>query len=140
MSSKYVRDQVKAYVEANWTDTVIIDAENIFTDPPKNLDPWLTMRFDSLPEEAPCLGPRPLVRKREIGSVTLVVMVQSGTGSDVALQYAEDVRDMIRGQDINGVYLKGADAPNTSIPSQAQSSLGNFFGYEVVCDYEYDHF
>lgn len=140
MSSKYVRDQVKAYVAANWTDTVIIDSENIFEDPPKTLDPWLTMRFDSLPEVAPCLGPRELVRKREDGSISLVVYVEVGTGTDAALQYAEDVRDLMRGANINGVIIWGADPPDTAIPSQAQSSVGNYYGYSVTCDYQYDHF
>lgn len=139
MSSLYVQDQIRAFVAANWTATPIIDAENIFADPPSDLSPWLTMRFDSLPEEAPCLGPRQLVRKRENGSVTLAVYVESGTGNDVALGYAEGVRNMMRGQNIGGIQIWGADPPETAVPSQAQASIGNYYGYSVTCDYQYDH-
>lgn len=139
MSSKYVRDQMDAYLAANWSATVIVDAENEFSDPPANLDPWLTVMYLGGSEQQPCLGPLATVRKREVGSINLIVFVASGTGTDVALDYAEQVRVLVRGVDINGVRMLTVDPPDTAIPSQAQSSQGNFFGYAVSAQYEYDY-
>lgn len=138
MSSLFVRQQVDAYLEANWTATAIVDAENEHADLPVNLAPWLTVLYQAGVERAPCLGNLAAVRKREVGTIQFIVYVGSGTGSDVALQYAEDVRNLIRGQNMNGVRFTTVDPPETAIPSQAQSSQGNYFGYAVAAQYEYD--
>lgn len=145
MSSLAVRTAIDNYLAANWTATPIVDAENQFSEPPQDLSPWLTIMYLSAIEQQPCLGPLDsnTVRKREIGNFNVIVFVASGTGTDVALQYAEDVRNLLRGQrgaDLNGVKLGTVDPPDTAIPSQAQSSQGNFFGYAVSCEYEYDYF
>ena len=140
MSGLKVRTEVNDYLTANWTDTVIVDAENQFSTPPPDLAPWLTVMYLGATEQQPCLGPLDTVRKREIGSFNAIVFVASGTGWDVALQYAEDLRTLLRGQYLNRVMLQTVDPPDTAIPSQAQSSQGNFFGYAVSCQYEYDYF
>lgn len=139
MSSKYVRDVIKDYLESNWTDTVIIDTENIFSSPPPGLDPWMGLMFAGGVETRPCLGALDVTRKRELGTIQFIVFVASGTGTDVALTYAERIRDLIRGKNLSGVEMQTVDPPDTAIPAQAQSSSGNFYGYSVSCDYEYDY-
>ena len=139
MSSKYVRDEVRGFIESQWTATAIVEAENVFDQqPPPNLQPWLTMLFSGGIEEHPCLGDITVTRKRELGTIQFIVFVASGTGTDTALTYAETIRTLIRGQNLNGVRLRNADPPDTAIPSQVQSSAGNYYGYSVSCDYEYD--
>lgn len=138
MSSKYVRDAVTAYLAANWTETEIVDSENQYAELPQNLAPWLTVFYQQGSEETPCLGDRKIVRKREVGLIQIIVYVSSGVGTEVALQYAEDARTMMRGLDITGVRFQGIDPPEAAIPSQAQSSEGNYFGFAVACPYYYD--
>lgn len=140
MSSKAVRDAVGAYIEANWADTVIVGDENEFDEPPANLDPWLTYGFAAGPEDIRSIGAPGNNCTQEIGTVNITVLVASGRSTAEALTHAESVRTMMRGsKPISGLRFTTIDPPETSFPSRVQASSGNWFGYQVSCNYTYNY-
>ena len=143
MSSKHVRQAIQDYLEANWTATPIVDSENQYQDLPINLQPWITVVYLSANEQKQSIGAPGNNCYRESGGCQFIAFVASGTGTDVALQYAEALRTMIRtagAQGINGVRFWEVDPPDTAIPSEVKSSEGNYFGYAVFGGYEYDFY
>jgi hypothetical protein len=140
MSSKFVRDEIKAFLDANWTDTPIVGEENEFDSPPDNLDPWLTYGFLAEPENPVSIGAPSSNCKEEYGQIHITVFVASGSGSDAALTYAESVRTMMRTANLgSGLRVVAVDAPETAFPSRVDASQGNFFGYQVVVNYHYQY-
>lgn len=140
MSSKIVRDKVVAYLKANWTLTVMAGAENEIDNPPANLDPWLSVGFQGFDERVASIGSPLKQCLREEGMVYINVWVASGRGHDSALTFAEAARTMFRRLDLgDGLRFTTVDPPSTAIPSQAQSSSGNAFAYQVNASYIYDH-
>jgi len=139
MSSKYVRDQVKAFLDANWVATIIAGAENEFEEPPGSLVPWLTYGFGAEGEQQMSIGNPGGNCFEEPGEVRVTVFVASGTGIEEALTYAESVRTMFRGVQLGQVRFTTVDPPDTSFPSSVQSSMGNWFGYQVVARYVYNY-
>ena len=143
MSSQHVKNAINDYLEANWTATPIVDSENQYADLPVNLQPWITAVYLEADERKISIGAPGNNCYRETGGIQFVVFVASGTGTDVALQYAETIRTMIRdagAAGINGVRFWELDPPDTAIPSEVRSSEGNYFGYAVFGSYEYDFY
>ena len=140
MSSKHVRDQFAAFINGNWTDTVIVGEENEFDSPPDNLDPWLTYGFLAEPENLRSIGAPGNNCRDEYGQTMVTVFVASGSSSAQALTYAESVRTMMRTADLgSGLRVVTVDAPETSFPSRVDASMGNFFGYQVAVHYHYQY-
>ncbi|MBW1672130.1 MAG: hypothetical protein JRJ45_00540 [Deltaproteobacteria bacterium] len=139
MSSKFVRDAVKAFLDANWGSTTIAGEENEFDDPPEDLAPWLTYGFISSGESKLSIGSSVSCYLEE-GQVIITVFVASGTGSSVALGYAESVRALMRSASFpGGLRFTTVDPPETAFPSQVNASSGNFFGYQVAAQYTYNY-
>ena len=140
MSSKHVRDGMKSFIEANWATTAIVGDENEFDSPPDDLQPWLTYGFDAQPEQVHSIGQPGNNCRSEDGDIRVTVFVASGTGSDVALGYAEQVRTLMRTADLgSGIRVESVDAPETTFPSRVAASSGNYFGYSVVANYVYNY-
>jgi len=140
MSSKQVRDLVKAHLAASWTATPIHGEENEFEEPPSTLDPWMTYGFLSSGEIKRSIGAPGSNCFTEEGTLFVTVYVPSGTGSNVALGHAEALRVMMRGLTLSGgLRFTTIDPPETTFPSRVQSSVGNWFGYSVACHYIYDY-
>lgn len=139
MSSKVVRDAAESYIKANWATTAITAEENLFDDPPANLDPWLTYTFNSIGERRISIGSGKSCYEEE-GEIVVTVFVASGKGTSDALTYAESARTMMRGfSPVAGLRVTEVDPPETAFPSMVQSSEGNFFGYQVVARYTYNY-
>ena len=140
MSSKFVRDEIKAFLDANWVDTPIVGEENEFDSPPDNLDPWLTYGFLAEPENQQSIGAPGNNCREEYGMTNITVFVASGSGSETALTYAESVRDLMRTAALgSGLRITTVDAPETAFPSRVDASQGNFFGYQVAAHYHYQY-
>lgn len=140
MSSKTVRTKVESYLQANWVDTVIAGEENDISSPPANLDPWLSYGFKPFGEEVKSIGSPGAMCYEERGLIYFNVWVASGRSTATALTHAESIRNLMRYQDLgNGVRLLVAAPPDVGIPSQTNSSAGNWFAYQVVVDYRYNY-
>lgn len=142
MSSKVVRDAVEAHIRTNWlaSDAAIAGEINSIDEPPANLDPWLSFDFDAYAETEMSLGDPGNNCHREEGICSINVWIASGSGPDVALTLAEKARVMMRHKSLgNGVRTTTASPPETGIPSQTNSSRGNFFAFQTSVNYIYDY-
>lgn len=140
MSSQTVRSKVESYLQANWVDTIFAGAENEIDEPPANLDPWLSVGYKSFGEEMKSIGNPGSMCHQERGLVYFNVWVASGRSTATALTLAESIRNLMRHQDLgDGVRLLTAAPPDTGIPSQTNSSSGNWFAYQISVDYRYDY-
>ena len=140
MSSLVVRQKIAAYLTANWVLSPVAGEENEINDPPNTLEPWLSYGFAGNKEELISIGSAPTRCYRESGTIYFNAWVASGTGGNIALTHAEAIRDMMRHLDLgDGVRLGVARSPSTAIPSQTDSSKGNYFAYAVLVEYDYDY-
>lgn len=148
MSSKYVTDTVWSFLQANWTDTRLVDPMNTFDDLEVAGDGVLTEWTTSVPEGSVetqmSIGSPKSQRWREEGSIALIAFVPSGSGTDRALTLAESLRDLFRARQVNdgvgGPYITFRDVqpPDTALPSAVDASSGNWFGYSVSATYYCD--
>ena len=147
MSSKYVRDTVWQYLTANWTDTRLVDVDNLFNTLEVSGDPlneWATMAIGNSVESQVSVGSPGDQRWREEGVIGLVVFVPSGSGTDRALTLAEAMRDLFRAKQINDgsggetIVFRSVDPPDTVLPSAVDASSGAWFGYSVDATYYVD--
>lgn len=133
MSSKVVRDKIKAYLASNWVATVIAGEENEVDNPPDTLDPWLVYGFSTFGEEAASIGAGCF---REAGTIEFMIYVASGRSTDTGLTHAETLRDMFRDLNLgDGVRCFTAGPPD----SFGATSDGNWFGFQVDAAYTYDY-
>ena len=140
MSSKVFRDAVDTFLTDNWVATEILGLENDITELPNTLDPWLSYGFRPFQEAIRAIGSPSNQCFRETGLLSLNTWVASGTGSDVALGYAEDLRTLFRRASLGeGIRILTVAPPEVGIPSQSQSSAGNWFAYQVDAEYTYDY-
>lgn len=140
MSSKAVRTAVETYLRANWLTTSILGEENTIESPPSNLDPWVSFGFQGFDELEIGIGDPGNNCHRENGLVYVNVWVASGRGPDTAMTYAESIRALLRHKNLGGgIRLRTASPPNSGIPSQTNSSTGNWYAFQVDVFYEYDY-
>jgi len=142
MSSKSVRDAINNYLAANWIATPVLPLDNVMAQaPPLSTGPWLTLEFISIDEEQKSLGAPGQNIYRETGAITFHLFIASGDDINTALTLLDTLRDLFRGQSINGVVIESIGAPNTQPGSVAISTTGNWSGSAVQIEYYYDiHF
>ena len=139
MSSKHVIDTVAAYLAAQWTETRIIDAMNLFSsidaDPGGPLVEWVTFVPEDSVEMQASIGFPGNQRWREEGAISFTAFVPSGTGVDRALELSELLRDMVRAKQIgvttdtvSAITFREVSPPDTALPSSVDASSGNWYG------------
>ncbi len=145
MSSRYVTNAVWGYLQANWTETRLIDPMNTFEHVGgSTLVEWVTMMPEVSTEAQVSIGAPNNQRWREDGSISLIAFVPSGSGTDRPLELAEALRDLIRGKQISAgvgqptIVFRDAQPPDTALPSVVDASSGNWFGYSVSATYYCD--
>ena len=139
MSSKAVRDAIDNYLVVNWITTPILQLDNVLDEAPLiSIGPWLTLEYVSLDEEQMSLGAPGNNVYRESGVITFHLFIVSGTDIDAGLVNADILRDLFRGQVIDGVTIESIGAPNTQPGTVAISTSGNWSGLSVQLEYHYD--
>lgn len=147
MSSRYVRNTVWAYLKANWLETRVIEVENLFRNEDVGGDPieeWVTMMTQSANEQQASIGAPGDQRWREDGALAFIAFVPSGTGTDRALELAEQLRDLFRAQEIDDgaggptITFRSVDPPDTALPSSVDASQGAWYGFTVSAIYYCD--
>lgn len=147
MASKYVRDVVWAYLQANWVQTRIVEVDNLFNTLEVSGDPlreWTTMADGQAIENQASLGAPGNQRWREEGSISFISFVPSGSGTNRARELAEALRDLFREKQLDdgaggpGIVFRQVDPPDTVLPSAVQASSGAWFGYSVDAAYYVD--
>jgi len=131
MSSTAVRTAIRDRLAANFTSAPIHDSLNANVDPA--FGPWVTVEFLAGLEDIASVGDPGRNLYRESGTVQVHVLVPSGTGDTLAVQYADQIRAVFRGQTFDGVQVVGVDPPQTT-----DAEDGNWFTATVAFDYEYE--
>jgi hypothetical protein len=136
MSSSAVRTIVKDYLNANWTDTPVIDLSDFTnrSDLPVDLGSWLGIEWVPASEEFMEIGE---TFYRERGNIIFYIMVESGFSSDSALVLAEKLRSMIKALRIGNMVFETIDPPSDTRGTLSGFS-GGYHGFDVLASYYFD--
>lgn len=116
--------------------TVLDTQGNVFAQLPEPPEPWVTVHFPPADERQASLGPfNSAKRWREEGEVVILICVPSGSGSDNAYAWAEEIRTLFRGKQPNHVTFRGVDPPAAAWMDEPR---GNWFALAVSARYLYD--
>ena len=108
MSSKAVKDAVTSYLKTNWTDTPIIEVENVFVDQPSD-EEWVALQFPGSVEYAAAISNNCY---REEGTFIISLIGVSGTGTDALDILGDTMMGLFRGKAIDGVIIDMVTTPS----------------------------
>ena len=135
MSTKTVKDAITGYLKSVWTDTDVIEVENIFVDQPGDVD-WLAVQFPGAYISNQALGN---TCWREEGTFTISMNGVSGEGTDAQDVDYEKILPLFMGEDISGVHIRGMTTPTYAFEEGKQENeSGNAYKYIVTIDYYFD--
>lgn len=143
MSSKYVRDQVTAFIGAQLSSETFIDLTAEFQEMNKLIDSsgvtyeedWLGCQFIGGEEEMIAVGAKDY---RETGSVFLHVVAPAVSGARAGMiDRAEAIRDAFRGKRINDLVIESVTPPNFEASSTLQFE-GGWTACSVIVNYYRD--
>ena len=137
MSKKAVKDAVSTYLAANWTDTTILEIENIHVDQPPN-EAWVALQWPGSVEYAAALSG---CCYREEGTFIINLIGVSGEGTDELDTLGDTMMDLFRGQTIEGVIIDMVTTPSYREDEDRQENeSGNAYTYVISVDYHYDFY
>ena len=147
MSSKYVRDEIKSFIDANSAEP-LIDLTGEF-DNIKDLvikaglqrqDPWVGIQFIGSDEIPITVGSTNVQGKyRESGSIYIhVVDVAKLGAADAILNRSEALRDLLRGQRIGNRIVIESVTPTNFGEGATLSFEGGYTSGSFLVGYEYD--
>mgnify|MGYP000414236742 CR=1 FL=1 len=135
MSSKTVKTAINAFLQSSWTDTPIKEVENIYVDQPRDAD-WIAVQYPGAYQNVIAISNRCW---REEGTFILSLVGVSGEGTDALDTIGEDIMNLFRGENINGVNIRGMSTPTYAFDeSRQESDSGNAYRYLITVDYYYD--
>ena len=135
MSSKAVKTAINDYLAANWTDTVILDVENVHVQQPADAA-WVGLQWPGSVEYAAAIGG---TCYREEGTFIINLVGVSGQGTDELDTFGETMMGLFRGQNIDGVVIDMVTTPSYREDEDRQENeSGNAYVYLISVDYHYD--
>ena len=150
MSSKIVRDTIKAYyaAEAPGSEIPLVDLDGGYEDIHSLLQeagvadsytPWVGIQFIGNDEIPVTVAAVPGQGKfRETGAFFIhVVEVASSTVRDSIVSRAEALRTLFRGKNISGVRIQSVTPINFELGATLEFESG-FIAGSFIADYEYD--
>lgn len=133
MASLAVRSAVESRIRDNFVRCPL-HAPNSVLELPSDGSPILELQFPLSNEDILSIGD-PLNRLyREEGAIRLVLCAKVGTGSDEALAWIDELRDLFRGQEFGGVVTL---APSPPVEANDNES-GNYYRLSVAIPYYFD--
>jgi hypothetical protein len=142
MSSPEVRAAVKDRMEISWEHTGTYDIEPDITN--KHIDrgdddsPWAAIEFPGGTEDQISVGSPDDNIFRESGIFNVYVLVESGSGTGVALPLLESIRKLFRGKEFAGVECHSADPATTTDKISPATIQGQWYIMGTTIEYEYD--
>jgi len=134
MSSKAVKDAITGYLKTNWTDTDIVDIENVFVDQPETA--WVAVQYPGAVEYAAAIGNS---CHREEGTFIINLVGVAGAGTDQLDVLGATMMSLFRGKAIDGVIIDLVTTPSYSEDEARQENeSGNAYRYLLPIDYHYD--
>ena len=146
MSSKYVRDQIKAFITANLPIENQIDLTAEFSEINDMLQKngltyesdWLGLQFSSAQDSSINVGAdNDSGCYRELGSVFLHVTAMAKDVVDNILNRSEAIRSVFRGMRINDIVIENVTPPNFEAGATLQFE-GGFTSASVLVGYYRD--
>lgn len=135
MSTKSVKDIINAYIASVWTDTEVLEVENIFVNQPPDAD-WLAVQYPGAYISNQALGN---VCWREEGTFTFSLCGVSGEGTAALDAHYEKLLPLFMGENISGVNIRGMTTPTYAFEEGKQENeSGNAYKYIVTIDYYFD--
>lgn len=135
MSSKLVKDAFNAYLQANWTDTDIVEVENVYVDQPVDAD-WVAVQYPGAYISNAAITNHCW---REEGQIVVSLTGVTGTGTTSLDTHFENLLVLLMGQDISGVQVRGVSTPTYAFEERRQENeSGNAYRYLITVDYYYD--
>ncbi len=135
MSSKIVRDAFEAAFAVLVPGIPLHDTDNEEPERGTLPDEWATTDYASYGEARASLGA--IACRRETGTITVVVFVKAGTGSDQALTLAETIRTAFR----DWKDTTGKISITEVVPSETgDASDGRWFAAAVNLHYNFDNY
>lgn len=118
---------VRERLNTNWTTTQIHWPNTDFT---PGTSPWI--RPTILPADARAADIATAPRYRHVGVLIIQVFVPLGAGDGLALEYADTIAALFRGQNVSGVRFYGEDGEAVRIRNVGPDGKG-FFQMNVEC-------
>jgi len=129
MASKHVEDAVQAYLVANWTTAPVL-VENELGEGPEDGSPFVRLQFPASSVDRPFIDRR---YYREEGGFRLVLAVERGIGTPKIREWGDQLADLFRDKQFDGVITKVPSEPFTD----DLSDQGNYFVGTMIVPYEY---
>ena len=100
MASYTAYRAIRDYLAAEWTTTPLAWENESFD--AAELTPWVRAEVTSSSFQQESIGAGEITANRwvEVGSLFMMVMVPSGTGTDLARSYADTLTNLFRGLDL----------------------------------------
>lgn len=109
MAQPAVVTAFKTRVESNWTHCPVIDDDNTSAEKPAT--PYLAIQFPLASEEQITIGAPGNNMFRESGAARFVLVLTTGSGSDFAAAWLEELRSLLRGKQFDGVTTWAPSSP-----------------------------
>lgn len=137
MSSKSVKDIFNAYLQANWTDTPIIEVENVWVDQPNDAD-WIAVQYPGAYVSNAAIQNNCW---REEGQIVVSLTGVTGEGTTSLDTHYENLLPLLMGQDISGLVVRGVSTPTYAFEERRQENeSGNAYRYLITVDYYFDRY
>ncbi|RLP22265.1 hypothetical protein [Mesorhizobium sp. YM1C-6-2] len=135
MSSAATFDTIEQYLRAQWTTTPLV-FENEPYELPGNPAHFVFVEIfgDVFDQASIGADPREDNLWREAGQLYLHVMTQNDIGSRLARQYADQLVDLLKGQDIGAVTFFGA-SKGAGEPGMKKA---NYWAFTATIDWQRD--
>jgi hypothetical protein len=131
MASKYVEEAVETYLAANWSDCPVL-TENEEQEAPADGSPFLVVQFPVADSRRPPLYTRVY---REEGGFRILINVERGGGTTKMRQYGDDLVQLFRDVEFDGVKCRTP----TEVFTDDESDRGNYWVGSLVVPYECNH-
>lgn len=133
MALQAVINAVEARLAANWTKSAI-KAVNLDAEAPSDGSPFLIVQYPVANSHQQSLGAPGVNIWREEGLIRIVINTERGGGETKALQWADELGVLFRGQLFDGVQCWEVNSPHID----DTNDQGNYFMVSIMVRYWFD--
>ena len=138
MSSLAVKEAAWGILTASWTETRIVDFENLASDVNASMAPWVSLQFGMATEDQIGLGDEATRYWREEGFVHVLIAVPSRSGWKDCDTFAKKLGILFRGKQVTeNLVFRGVTPPR--LYTQSEAVLGNWLIKASLVDYMYTY-
>lgn len=125
---------VRDFLEANWTECLVVK-ENTGFEAPKNGAPFVMVQFPHATSQRITFGAPGNNTYRETGAFVVTVNIGRGSGVDLGRQWADRLADLFRGKTFGHLRIQAPNSP----PTDDRNEAGNYFQLSFAVPYRFDY-